>query len=162
MNPAPTPPRLWTLAGRQLMRDLRAGELRLLLVAVMLAVAALSAVGFFADRLNTGLARDARQLLGGARRVDALPDVATVAEAIPGFETDGWQGLFAPAGTPSPIVARMSAEAAAALRDPELVRTIAQLGFRTVANSPAEFTAVLRRDHAKWSRIIRERNIKPD
>ena len=63
--PAITPPRLWTLAGRQLMRDLRAGELRLLLVAVMLAVAALSAVGFFADRLNTGLARDARQLLGG-------------------------------------------------------------------------------------------------
>ncbi len=53
------------LAWRQMLRDLRAGELRLLVVAVMLAVAALSAVGFFADRLNNGLARDARQLLGG-------------------------------------------------------------------------------------------------
>jgi putative ABC transport system permease protein len=63
--PAASPPSLWRLALRQLARDFRAGELRLLVVAVMLAVAALTAVGFFADRLNTGLARDARQLLGG-------------------------------------------------------------------------------------------------
>jgi len=55
----------WSLAWRQTWRDLRAGELRLLMLALTLAVAALSAVGFFADRLNTGLARDARQLLGG-------------------------------------------------------------------------------------------------
>jgi putative ABC transport system permease protein len=59
------PPTAWTLAWRQTLRDLRAGELRLLLVAVTLAVAALSAVGFFADRLERGLGRDARQLLGG-------------------------------------------------------------------------------------------------
>ncbi|MBS0444789.1 MAG: FtsX-like permease family protein [Proteobacteria bacterium] len=65
-TPAPvlTPP-WWQLAWRQAVRDLRAGELRLLLVAVTLAVAALTAVGFFADRIDTGLARDARQLLGG-------------------------------------------------------------------------------------------------
>jgi putative ABC transport system permease protein len=59
------PPSTVTLAWRQTLRDLRAGELRLLAVAVMLAVAALTAVGFFADRLNGGLARDARALLGG-------------------------------------------------------------------------------------------------
>ncbi|WP_043116430.1 hypothetical protein, partial [Pseudacidovorax intermedius] len=53
------------LGWRTLRRDLRAGELRLLIVAVLLAVAALTAVGFFADRLKGGLARDARQLLGG-------------------------------------------------------------------------------------------------
>ncbi|WP_418316053.1 ABC transporter permease [Piscinibacter sakaiensis] len=56
---------VWRLAWQQLRRDFRAGELRLLIVAVTLAVAALTAVGFFADRLNTGLARDARQLMGG-------------------------------------------------------------------------------------------------
>jgi len=55
----------WSLGWRTLWRDLRAGELRLLIVAVALAVAALTAVGFFADRLKGGLARDARQLLGG-------------------------------------------------------------------------------------------------
>jgi len=58
-------PSLWSLAWRQTQRDFRAGELRLLLVAVTLAVAALTAVGFFADRLDRGLARDARQMLGG-------------------------------------------------------------------------------------------------
>ncbi|MFN6993083.1 MAG: ABC transporter permease [Aquincola tertiaricarbonis] len=58
-------PSAWRLAWRQTLRDFRAGELRLLIVAVMLAVAALTAVGFFANRLNTGLERDAAQLLGG-------------------------------------------------------------------------------------------------
>jgi putative ABC transport system permease protein len=60
-----TPQSPWSLGWRTLWRDLRAGELRLLIVAVTLAVAALTAVGFFADRLNRGLARDAGQLLGG-------------------------------------------------------------------------------------------------
>lgn len=63
--PARRSPSFWRLAWRQTARDFRAGELRLLIVAVMLAVAALSAVGFFADRIEGGLARDARQLLGG-------------------------------------------------------------------------------------------------
>ncbi len=56
---------VWRLAWQQTRRDFRAGELRLLMLAVTLAVAALTAVGFFADRLNNGLARDARQLMGG-------------------------------------------------------------------------------------------------
>ena len=56
---------VWSLSWRQLTRDFRAGELRLLFIAVALAVAALTAVGFFADRLNAGLSRDATQLLGG-------------------------------------------------------------------------------------------------
>jgi len=69
MTPTAALPRhsvsVWSLAWRQLTRDFRAGELRLLFVAVALAVAALTAVGFFADRLNSGLSRDATQLLGG-------------------------------------------------------------------------------------------------
>lgn len=100
--------------------------------------------------------------VGGAQRVDALPEVPTVAQTFPGFETDGWQGIFAPAGTPAPVVARVASEVAAALRDAELRRTIGQLGFRTVASSPADFSSTVRNDHAKWSRVIRERNIKPD
>ena len=61
------------MAARQLRRDLRAGELRLLVVAVTLAVAALTAVGFLADRLNAALARDARALLGGDAIVGQRP-----------------------------------------------------------------------------------------
>ncbi|HEV8691037.1 MAG TPA: FtsX-like permease family protein [Ideonella sp.] len=61
----PRPVSVWRLAARQALRDFRAGELRLVLVAVLLAVSALTAVGFFADRLQSGLTRDAAQLLGG-------------------------------------------------------------------------------------------------
>ncbi len=64
-DPVPRAPSAWQLGWRQLLRDFRAGELRLLVVAVTLAVGALTAVGFFADRINGGLARDARQMLGG-------------------------------------------------------------------------------------------------
>ena len=84
--PAPPAPAWWRLAGRQLGRDWRAGELRLLALAVLLAVAALSAVGFFADRLNGGLKRDASQLLGGDAVVGsdqpAPPEIAAKARAL--------------------------------------------------------------------------------
>ncbi|MGZ5891873.1 MAG: ABC transporter permease [Caldimonas sp.] len=88
--PAPAaarhPPSAWQLGWRQLLRDFRAGELRLLVVAVTLAVGALTAVGFFADRINGGLARDARQLLGGdaivASDQPAPPEFAAKARAL--------------------------------------------------------------------------------
>src|SRR5471030_1336503 len=65
-NTAPRPQAsIWRLAGRQVWRDFVAGELKLLLWAVILAVGALTAVGFFADRMRAGLVRDAAQLLGG-------------------------------------------------------------------------------------------------
>jgi len=85
-DPADRPPSAAALAWRQTLRDFRAGELRLLAFAVMLAVAALTAVGFFADRLNTGLARDARQLLGGDAIVGsdkpAPPELAAKAREL--------------------------------------------------------------------------------
>jgi DNA-binding NarL/FixJ family response regulator len=88
------------LAARQAWRDFQAGELRLLALAVVLAVAALTAVAFFADRLNTGLARDARQLLGGdavvasdqpapaalAQRAQALGRTLNVRLQVRGFD----------------------------------------------------------------------------
>lgn len=92
MTAADTPalrPSVWRLAWRQMLRDFRAGELRLLLVAVILAVAALSAVGFFADRLQTGLTRDAAQLMGGDVVIHsdhALP--ATLAQQA---QAKGWR-----------------------------------------------------------------------
>ena len=81
--PSHRTPNAWQLGWRQLRRDFRAGELRLLVVAVMLAVAALTAVGFFADRINGGLARDARQMLGGDAIVssDQPPPASFVAKA---------------------------------------------------------------------------------
>src|SRR3954463_15419118 len=79
------------LGWRTLWRDLRAGELRLLIVAVTLAVAALTTVGFFADRLKGGLARDARQLLGGD--VVVVSDQPTPADFLQQAQALGLQSL---------------------------------------------------------------------
>ncbi|MCE2909465.1 MAG: ABC transporter permease [Burkholderiaceae bacterium] len=104
-TPSPRPPSLRSLAWRQALRDFRAGELRLLAVAVMLAVAALTAVGFFADRLSNGLQRDARQLLGGDAVVGsdhpAPPELAAKAAAL---------GLRTSTSTSFPSMARASDE----------------------------------------------------
>ncbi len=81
----------WTQAWRTLWRDARAGELRLLVVAVVLGVAALSSVSFLADRLNGGLQRDARQLLGGD--VVVVSDQATPAHIVQRAKSDGLQGV---------------------------------------------------------------------
>ncbi|MFN3495415.1 MAG: hypothetical protein ACK40L_13015, partial [Hydrogenophaga sp.] len=75
------PIRFWTLGWSSLVRDWRAGELRLLVLAVTLAVAALTAVGFFADRLQNGLSRDARALGADARRLGSGETVAPARRA---------------------------------------------------------------------------------
>ena len=94
---------IWRLAWQQLRRDFRAGELRLLVVAVTLAVAALTAVGFFADRLNTGLTRDARQLMGG----DAI--VSSDKPAPPQFAQQARsQGLLVATSVGFPSMGRAS------------------------------------------------------
>ena len=108
MNPLPATaarlaPSVWALAWRQTARDFRAGELRLLFVAVTLAVTALTAVGFFADRIQNGLARDARQMLGG----DAI--VASDQPAPPGFVAKAAElGLATAATTSFPSMGRAS------------------------------------------------------
>ncbi|MBV8617734.1 MAG: FtsX-like permease family protein [Curvibacter sp.] len=101
----------WRLGWRTLGRDLRAGELRLLIVAVTLAVAALSAVGFFSDRLKSGLQRDARQLLGG--------DVVLASDnpAAPAFEAEARRlGLQVAASLSFPTMARAADEQGGASR----------------------------------------------
>ncbi|MEK8033519.1 FtsX-like permease family protein [Ideonella sp. DXS29W] len=102
---------VWRLAAQQALRDFRAGELRLVLVAVMLAVAALSAVGFFADRLQAGLTRDAAQLLGGDTVISSDHPVP------PEFEAHARQiGLRAARTAAFPSMARATDEQGGASR----------------------------------------------
>jgi putative ABC transport system permease protein len=108
-EPAPLrPPSIAALAWRQTLRDFRAGELRLLAVAVMLAVAALTAVGFFADRLGSGLQRDARQLLGG----DAVVGSDQPAPATGGARRRHWACAWPPARASPAWAARPTTRAA--------------------------------------------------
>ena len=94
------------------------------------------------------------------QRLAQLPDVPTVAELLPGYDGDGWQGVYVPAGTPKEIVARFHKEITAALKRPEVQAKLVDLGLQPVGNSQAEFEAVSRREVEKWGRIARQNNIR--
>jgi tripartite-type tricarboxylate transporter receptor subunit TctC len=81
---------------------------------------------------------------------------------VPGYEVVGWQGLFAAAGTPPEIVARLQAEVAKALRLPEVRERLAALGAEPVGSTPEEFGAFLRAEMTRWGRIIREKGIRSE
>jgi tripartite-type tricarboxylate transporter receptor subunit TctC len=90
------------------------------------------------------------------KRSPMAPDVPSVAElGYPQLESLAWIGLLAPAGTPEPIVARLSTEAVRAMRGAETQESLAKQGFDVVASSPAEFMSWIRSESAKWSKVIR-------
>jgi tripartite-type tricarboxylate transporter receptor subunit TctC len=98
----------------------------------------------------------------GAKRVEALPDVPTFAEAgLQGFDTFQWAGLMAPAGTPAPIVARLHAEVVKAAQHKAVVDKLAASGLAVSTNaSPDEFGRFLRADMQKWPPVIKASGAK--
>ena len=90
------------------------------------------------------------------------PGLPTVAETLPGFEVSGWYGLFAPAGVPAEIIARLNAAIASGLRAPELQERLTALGLVPVASSPQEMGAVLREDLAKWGTVIKAAGLRAE
>jgi tripartite-type tricarboxylate transporter receptor subunit TctC len=98
---------------------------------------------------------------GGAKRNPVLPDVPTIAEAgVPGYVSDNWWGIMAPAGTPQPIVDKVYAAAQEALKAPELQEAFAREGAASVTMSTAEFQKYIENEIAKWARVVKEGNIK--
>ena len=98
-----------------------------------------------------------------ASRVEALPDVPTVAESIPGFESVTWQGIGAPANTPPEIIAQLNKEINAALADPKIKARLADLGSAPMPMSPGQFKSFIDAEIEKWAKVIRDANIKsPD
>jgi len=96
-----------------------------------------------------------------AKRSPVAPELPTVAEAgLPGFEVVGWFGWLAPAATPKPIVNRLHAELARALKLPNVRDTLLSQSTEPVGNSPQEFAAFMRSEHAKWAKVIKAAKIK--
>ena len=90
----------------------------------------------------------------------ALPDVPTIAETLsPGYEAVGWSGLVAPAATPPAIVARISADVGAILRDPAMVRRIEETGAVADPSTPEQYAAFIRAEIAKWREVARAANV---
>ena len=100
--------------------------------------------------------------VSGPTRVEAFPTVPPVAEAgVPGYEAMQWYGIVAPAGTPAPIIARLHAEAAKALKSDEMKEKLAIDGAQPVGSTSAEFAALIRRELDKWTRVVRTAGIAP-
>ena len=97
--------------------------------------------------------------IGSLRRMPALPNVQTVAETIPGFESGSWQGFFVPTGTPRDIVMTLQRETAKVLKLPEVIARLEAGGNEGVGSTPEEFDARFRGDIAKFAKIIEQSKI---
>ena len=112
-----------------------------------------AALAFVRDGKIRALAVTSRE------RNSQLPDVPAASEVLPGFESSGWFGLLAPAGTPKEVIEKIHRDSAKIVLSEEFRGKLAQLGMVPVANSPGEFSAAIRRESARWERVIRERGI---
>lgn len=99
----------------------------------------------------------------GSKRWSTAPDLPTFAEAgVPGYQVDSWTGVFVAAGTPKPVVDRLSAEMAKAARNPEYRNAMTQIGVEAASSTPEAFGAFVRAEIAKWGRVAQTTNIKVD
>jgi tripartite-type tricarboxylate transporter receptor subunit TctC len=90
-----------------------------------------------------------------ARRSTLLPNLPTVAEAVPGYEASGWFGVLVPAGTPQSIVGRLNSEIVKGLASADARQRLAALGGEVAVGTPEQFAAHLRAESAKWGKLIR-------
>jgi tripartite-type tricarboxylate transporter receptor subunit TctC len=97
-----------------------------------------------------------------ATRLEALPEIPTVSDFLPGYEASGWYGVGAPKNTPTEIVDKLNNEINAALANPKMKAQLADLGGIVLALSPAEFGKLIADETEKWGKVIRAANIKPE
>jgi len=97
-----------------------------------------------------------------ATRLDALPDVPALRETLSGYEASSWIGVGAPATTPADIIAALNKEINAALADPQIRARVANLSAVVLAGSPADFGRLIADDVAKWTKVIRAADIRPE
>lgn len=97
------------------------------------------------------------------QRLPMLPDVPTVSEAgLSGYDSTGWFGVVAPAGTPAPVIARLNAEIVAALNDNEIKTSMRNLGVEPAPGTAAEFDAYIKSETVKWAKVIKTSGTKID
>jgi tripartite-type tricarboxylate transporter receptor subunit TctC len=96
----------------------------------------------------------------GKARAPQMPDVPTASESgLPGFESTGWFGLFAPAGTPKNVLAKIEKDVTEALQETDIKARLYVQGMKPVGNSSEEFAADLRDENKRWSTVVKERRI---
>jgi len=96
-----------------------------------------------------------------AMRWDALPEVPTLGEFMPGYEASTWWGVGAPENTPADIVKKLNSEINSALADPKMKARIAELGGTVLLGSPADFGKLIADETEKWAKVVKFAGIKP-
>ena len=96
------------------------------------------------------------------RRDPATPDIPAVAETVPGFEMAPWWGMFAPAGTPREVVAKLNAESVRILALPDIKAHYAGLGMAAISNSPEQFHAYVQEEIARWAKVVKATGARAD
>ena len=94
------------------------------------------------------------------KRVDALPDVPTIGETVPGYEAGVWYGIAVPKGTPPEIIDKLSAAVNAVLADPKLKARLNELGGEPMPMGPAEFGRLVAHETEKWAKVIKAAGVK--
>jgi tripartite-type tricarboxylate transporter receptor subunit TctC len=101
--------------------------------------------------------------VASAKRLPQLPDVPTIAESgVAGYESGAWYGFVAPAGTPKPVVDKLSKEIARILALPEVQQTLAGPGLVPVGSTPGQFTEHIAKETVKYAKVIKDANVKAD
>ena len=96
------------------------------------------------------------------RRLDALPDIPTVGDFVPGYEASNWYGIGAPRNTPVEVIEKLNKETNAGLADPKIKARIADLGGSVLRGSPADFGRLIADETEKWGKVVKFVGIKPD
>jgi tripartite-type tricarboxylate transporter receptor subunit TctC len=97
-----------------------------------------------------------------ATRSPTMPDIPTVGDFVPGYETSAWLGIGAPKNTPAEIISKLNSEINAALASPVMKARLADQGGAPLPGSPADFGKLIAEETEKWGKVIRAANIKPD
>ncbi len=101
--------------------------------------------------------------VASARRLPLFPNTPTVAESgVPGFETQSWYGLVAPAGIPKPVLDQLATEVAAAINAPEVKKNLTDIGLVPAAHGPQQFAEHIQAETAKYAKVIKAANVKPE
>ena len=95
-------------------------------------------------------------------RIDALPDVPSLADYLPGYEAEGWLGMGAPAGTPTAIIDTLNKQINAGLADDKIKTRLSEIGTVVQGGSPVDFGKFIAAETEKWGKVIRDAGIKPE